>query len=133
MPRATGQPARLAPVDIAVLVPIAERHGLRPGMSQGRRTEFVRRRCRWDPRGHGWGRYHARIHAYAWIALHGLWFGHGLVPARSRRPEAVVCRSHTLANVHPGSCASSRQIARRSLSRRLTEVSRSFCTWWRLG
>jgi hypothetical protein len=30
------------------------------------------------------------MHAYAWIALHGLWYAHHLAPARSCRPDAVV-------------------------------------------
>jgi len=30
------------------------------------------------------------MHAYAWIALHGRWFDHQLVPEREVEPEGIV-------------------------------------------
>ena len=77
-------------VDITVLTPPDESRRPCPSLSRSHRTPVVWSPRAWSPLRSGWASRPSRMHAYAWIAVHGRWFEHHLVPAREVEAEDTV-------------------------------------------
>jgi hypothetical protein len=90
MPTGEGQAPGTLAVDLTVLAPSDEDRRPRPNPSRGRLSPPVSWSRPWNPLLTGWASRPSRMHAYAWIALHGRWFEHDLVTERKPEPDGVV-------------------------------------------